>query len=161
MSTISVIQWPRYLFMVTVYRRVINEIGIATTLFLVWWIFGTLIFLVSMLYFSGMPGGYCGTWSRLSTYLDQEKRDWRIVLWTVQEQGEIFFKLSAALIRSLTCTWMLTFFWLFLGCEDGHPGGHPEARQGSRTQVFWAGDCCHVWPAFLMLLDLIWQHKHF
>ena len=62
-----------------------------TVLFLVWWIFETLIFLVSVLYFSGMPGGDCGTWSRLSTYLDQEKRDWRIVLWTVQKQGEIFF----------------------------------------------------------------------
>ncbi len=40
---------------------------------------------------------------------------------------------------------MLTFFGLFSGCEERHTGGHPEVGQRSRTQVFWAGDCCHVW----------------
>lgn len=36
---------------------------------------------------------------------------------------------------------MLTFFWLFSGCEECYSGGHPEVGQRSRTQVFWAGDC--------------------
>lgn len=47
---------------------------------------------------------------------------------------------------------MLTFFWLFLGCEECHSGGHPEIGQRSRTQVFWAGDtfkfCIFLFAAF-------------
>lgn len=57
---------------------------------------------------------------------------------------------------------MLTFFWLFLGCEECHSGGHPEIGQRRRTQVFWAGAAMFDCPQssdFFILLYVIWQHK--
>lgn len=50
-----------------------------------------LILIWSMLCFKGMPGGDSGARSWLLTYLGQEKRVWRLLLWAVWQQGPIYY----------------------------------------------------------------------
>lgn len=100
-SIISVNLWPRYLFMGTVYRsgndgasvrwdwRSLHSTDPPPTCLLL-----------------GMPCWCSCTWPRDFARLDQEKGNWKFRLWTVQKQGQIFFKIQ------LISSFMLTVFCL-------------------------------------------------
>lgn len=85
-SIISVNQWPRYLFTGTVYRSGIDEASRSDE-----WenLSGTdppptCVFL-------GVPGWRSRTWPRDFAWVDEEERNWRNPLRTLQKQGQISF----------------------------------------------------------------------